>query len=42
MRLEILCFLYSQFNTEKLAEIIYEFPKDNIKQEDFFLKSQKL
>ena len=41
MGFEILCCFYSEFNTEKGAEIIYQFPKDYIKQEDFFLKSSR-
>lgn len=40
MGFEILCCFYSEFNTEKGAEIIYQFPKDYIKQEDFLKISE--
>lgn len=40
MAFDILCLFYSEFNTEKGAEIIYQLPVDYIKQEEFVKVSE--
>lgn len=40
MAFDIICCFYSEFNTEKGAEILWQFPGDYIKQEDFLKISE--